>query len=307
VLRERVLARVDPLTGAINGRTFYECVAAEAERSRRTAQPMTLAYLDLDNFKQLNDRLGHAVGDAALVEVVQVLRGHLRVNDLLARLGGDEFAVLLPETDVGGATALLVRLQELVGAAMQARGWPVTASVGAATFLKPPRDVDLMVQRVDGLMYRAKRQGKGRVEFVVETSEVVPERCDRPGVERRATARLLSGRLARVRQEGEETETALYATVCDISETGIAVSLDKRYPQDAVLVIEPLFPGTRTLLVTVVRSCSKHGGWVHGCRLSTRLTGEELAAWRGDIAASLAAAPAASLEDTRPDILDILS
>jgi diguanylate cyclase (GGDEF)-like protein len=282
VLRERVLARVDPLTGAANGRTFYECVAAEAERARRADKPLTLAYVDLDNFKQLNDRLGHAVGDAALVEVVRVLRDHLRVNDLLARLGGDEFAILLPETDAGGAMALLLRLQELVAAAMRARDWPVTASIGAASFLKPPRDVDLMVQRVDALMYRAKRQGKARVEFVVENVEIVPEKSDRPAVERRVTARLLSGRLARVWQEGEEVALALYATVCDISDDGIAVSLDRRFEQDAVLVIEPLFPGTKTLLVSVVRSFSKHGAWVHGCRFNPRLTAEELAAWRGE-------------------------
>src|SRR5205823_5425701 len=98
ILRERLLARTDPLTGAANARTFYEAVAVEAGRACRAARPLTLAYLDLDNFKQLNDRLGHAAGDAALVHVVQATRLNLRPADLLARLGGDEFALLLPET-----------------------------------------------------------------------------------------------------------------------------------------------------------------------------------------------------------------
>src|SRR5205823_7996192 len=105
--RERRLARTDPLTGAANGRTFYETAATEARRAQRSGRPLTLAYLDLDNFKQLNDHLGHAAGDEALVEVVKSLQPALRVADLLARLGGDEFALLLPDTAAEGALALL--------------------------------------------------------------------------------------------------------------------------------------------------------------------------------------------------------
>src|SRR5262249_5901959 len=130
ILRERLLARTDPLTGAANGRTFYEAVAAEAERARRADRPLTLAYLDLDDFKQLNDRLGHAAGDAALLRVVQTVQAHLRGSDLLARLGGDEFALLLPETEAEGAAALLVRVQRLVAEEMVRQGLPVTLSIG---------------------------------------------------------------------------------------------------------------------------------------------------------------------------------
>ena len=103
VQRERRLARTDPLTGAANGRTFYETAQAEASRAGRTLSPLTLAYFDLDNFKPLNDRLGHSVGDAALRFVVETTQLHLRNSDLLARLGGDEFALLLPETGAEGA------------------------------------------------------------------------------------------------------------------------------------------------------------------------------------------------------------
>ena len=165
--RERRLARTDPLTGAADGRTFYETAAVEAERARRLARPLTLAYFDLDNFKQLNDRQGHAAGDAALQAVVQTIHQHLRTSDLLARLGGDEFALLLPETQADGAAALLARLQERLAQEMARRGWPVGVSVGAVTFLRPRWDLDLMIQRVDALMYGAKKNGKGRVEHAV--------------------------------------------------------------------------------------------------------------------------------------------
>src|SRR5947209_3726117 len=84
------IAPTDALTGAANGRTFYECVTVEVGRARRLTRPLTLAYLDLDNFKQLNDRLGHAAGDQALMHFVQVVRQNLRNADVLARLGGDE-------------------------------------------------------------------------------------------------------------------------------------------------------------------------------------------------------------------------
>ena len=104
VRRERRLARTDPLTGAANGRTFYEAAQTEAGRAGRTSQPLTLAYFDLDHFKPLNDRLGHAAGDEALRCVVATVQIHLRASDLLARMGGDEFALLLPETGAEGAS-----------------------------------------------------------------------------------------------------------------------------------------------------------------------------------------------------------
>ncbi len=190
IVRERLLARTDPLTGAANGRTFYETAGAEAERARRGERPLTLAYFDLDNFKQLNDRLGHAAGDEALRCVVHTIQLHLRSADLLARLGGDEFALLLPETGTEGAAALLARLQEHLSRELRRKGWPVTLSVGAVTFLRPLGDIDLMIQRVDALMYGAKRMGKGRVEHAVVTeAEALAE--PKPGIDRRATARAL--------------------------------------------------------------------------------------------------------------------
>src|SRR5207237_3552929 len=131
--------------------------AIESERARRLSRPLTLAYIDLDNFKQVNDRLGHAAGDAVLVQVVRTVCDELRGSDLLARLGGDEFGLLLPETGPEGAAALLTRIHEVLSDEMAGQGLPVTFSVGAITFHRPLLDVDQMIQRVDGLMYRAKK------------------------------------------------------------------------------------------------------------------------------------------------------
>ena len=132
-LQLREMATHDSLTHVLNARSFAERLEQELERNRRYARPMAVLYLDLDNFKHLNDKYGHAAGDAALLNVVRAIRLNLRVSDLLARLGGDEFALLLPETDSQEVVAILMRLQEHVAEEMTRRGWPVTLSIGAIT------------------------------------------------------------------------------------------------------------------------------------------------------------------------------
>lgn len=281
ILREQKLARTDPLTGAANGRTFYQQAAAEVERARRAGRPLTVAYVDLDNFKQLNDKLGHAAGDAALLHVVHTIGLSLRASDLLARLGGDEFALLLPETAAAGAASLLVRVQQLVGQEMARRGWPVTLSVGAITFLRPGWDVDLMIQEVDSLMYQAKRKGKGRVEHAVVADAELPPGLER-GREKRAIARVLCNRIARIRRQGEDECPEEFATVRDLSATGTGLHLETRYPENTVLIVEPLSPGAQALLARVVHVRSDKRGWLHGCELSTRLSADELQSWIGE-------------------------
>jgi diguanylate cyclase (GGDEF)-like protein len=279
IVRERLLARTDPLTGAANARTFYEALGAEARWSREVGRPLTLAYLDLDNFKQLNDRLGHAAGDTALRHFAQTVRGNIRAEDLLARLGGDEFALLLPETDSAAARDVLRRLHDLIGREMAAQGWGVTASVGVATFLRPPVDVDVMLHRTDALMYVVKRRGKNRFEH----EEVAAERGADGGLgaHRRAEPRLPCGRPARVWSEelsncGEEP-----ATVRDISTGGVGLHSRSRFPPPALVMVEPP-PGCagKALLARVVRCVPEDGGWFHGCVLYTRLKEEELREWR---------------------------
>jgi diguanylate cyclase (GGDEF)-like protein len=282
MLHEKALARTDPLTGAANGRTFYEEVYRTAERDLRADRPLTLAYLDLDDFKLLNDRQGHSAGDAALRHVAQTISQNVRAGDTLARLGGDEFALLLPETGGPEASAMLTRLHRLLAQEMAARGWPVTVSVGAATFAHPAADIDVMVGATDALMYAAKAAGKGRVEHrVVEDGPGQPSAGGR-GMERRATARLLCGRLARVSTEAESGLLHELATVRDISADGIGLYLASRLPADTLLTIEPLHGGAMTLLARVLWSVAEEGGWAHGCALPTRLGDEELQFWLGE-------------------------
>jgi diguanylate cyclase (GGDEF)-like protein len=279
IRREQLLARTDPLTGAANARTFYELAAAEAERSRRMARPLTLAYFDLDNFKQVNDRMGHAAGDAVLVHVVQTITSQLRSLDLLARLGGDEFGLLLPETGPEGAAALLTRIHELISNEMAAAGFPVTFSVGAITFHRPLLDVDQMVQRIDALMYRAKKTGKGRIEHQTVLDAQEPGNDDAQWIERRATARVLCNSTARIRLQGDEETNEGFATIRDISPSGVGLALEAPFPRETVLIVEPLSAGSRVLLARVVRVSQEEGNWLHGCELATHLSQEELRSW----------------------------
>ena len=161
------LARTDALTRIANRRAFFEAASLELERARRSRRPLTVAYLDLDDFKLVNDRLGHAQGDALLVAVARTLRGATRAVDAVARLGGDEFGVILPETDAATAEAVLSRLRSALLAATQHGTWQTGFSMGAAVFLVPPRDVDELTARADELMYMAKRGAKGSLRIGV--------------------------------------------------------------------------------------------------------------------------------------------
>jgi diguanylate cyclase (GGDEF)-like protein/PAS domain S-box-containing protein len=161
--REKVLSSVDPLTGTINARVFRDRAREEIDRSRRYGRPFTLAYVDLDNFKTVNDRFGHSAGDNLLRMVTDIIRNNLRTTDIFARVGGDEFAFLLPETDQGSAHAVLDKIRNKVASSLQEAELPVTMSVGAVVYLSPPDSVDSMIQQADNLMYQAKYSGKNRI------------------------------------------------------------------------------------------------------------------------------------------------
>ncbi len=162
LLHEQQAARTDPLTSLSNRRAFVEAAWLELERGRRHGRPLSLLYLDCDDFKSVNDRRGHVAGDAVLSAVGTTLRQAVRGLDTVARLGGDEFGVLLPEVDRAGAEALAERLRVQLREAVAGRGDDVTFSMGVATFLEPPASVDEMILRADELMYQAKRSGKDR-------------------------------------------------------------------------------------------------------------------------------------------------
>jgi diguanylate cyclase (GGDEF)-like protein len=160
---EKARANTDPLTGALNRRSFFGLAEYELNRSRRYDLPYTLAYIDLDNFKNVNDRYGHHTGDELLSMVAKTIADNIRSTDILARLGGDEFVLLLPETRSEAALAFLTKIHEHLQKTMTSNNWPVSFSIGSVTYLRAPATVDEVVCRADMLMYEVKRSGKNRL------------------------------------------------------------------------------------------------------------------------------------------------
>ena len=161
--RERRRAREDALTGVPNRRAFIDLARNEIERSGRHHHPLSLAYVDCDNFKDVNDRFGHGTGDQVLKLVAMTLSERLRKSDVIARIGGDEFVILLPQTSPSAAVEVIQSLQAALAERMRAHGWSVTVSVGACTFLTPPETLEYALKVSDDLLYVAKRRGKNAV------------------------------------------------------------------------------------------------------------------------------------------------
>ena len=165
--REKELARIDYLTGALNNRSFCEASYRELDIARRHKRPLTFAYMDLDDFKLINDRFGHSAGDALLRLTVENIKKHLRSSDIIARMGGDEFAIIFPETTHESAVTVLNRIKELLTDALQRSGWPSTFSMGVVTYMNPTDSIDEMVKKADRLMYEAKNSGKNIIKYEV--------------------------------------------------------------------------------------------------------------------------------------------
>ncbi len=159
------LAQVDGLTGLMNARTFKDRCRTHFDLSKRSGRPLSLGYIDLDGFKGINDRLGHSVGDEVLKAVAGVITQRVRSSDSGGRLGGDEFALLLPETDVAGATTFFSELHEHLLALAARYDWPVGFSMGVAVFHHFEGNVDAALQHADALMYQVKHSGKNRIRF----------------------------------------------------------------------------------------------------------------------------------------------
>ena len=157
-----LLATHDQLTGLLNTRAFSERLTRELERIERYPRPLALLYLDLDDFKAINDSHGHQTGDAVLRLVADAMRSSVRQADVVGRVGGDEFAVLMPETDAPLADAAAVRLAASLRTAFQ--GTPaVTASIGVVSSAGAAATTDVLLRRADQAMYAAKKAGKDRV------------------------------------------------------------------------------------------------------------------------------------------------
>lgn len=165
------LARRDGLTGILNSRGFTEESESLFKLAARNGRAMTLGYLDLDGFKNINDSFGHSTGDQVICAIAAALEQHMRGSDRCARVGGDEFAILLPETDLEGArvffTGLKARLVELTAQ----RGWPVGFSIGVVILDPPVMDIDDAIRQADELMYQVKRTGKNNILFRISAEQ----------------------------------------------------------------------------------------------------------------------------------------
>ncbi|MCL2829599.1 MAG: diguanylate cyclase [Betaproteobacteria bacterium] len=159
------LVRHDQATGVLNRRGLEEILTKEVARSRRRSTPLCIALLDIDNFKKLNDSLGHAAGDAALVHLSGVVRTCLRPQDSIARYGGEEFVLVLPETGLQDGISVLVRLQRELTKKFflhENQKLLITFS-GGVTLLNETDTNESAIKRADAAMYRAKKEGKNRV------------------------------------------------------------------------------------------------------------------------------------------------
>jgi diguanylate cyclase (GGDEF)-like protein len=161
---EQQLARIDSLTGVFNRGELIDRLQYIFNMAAREHWPVTLTYIDIDNFKQINDQKGHAEGDKVLRIVANRLVASVRHTDIVARVGGDEFAVVLPHAD---QTAVELFIQKLLHALSEALGGEsiVTCSIGCLTFPSPPPDAERALKEADLLMYQVKRHGKRKVTY----------------------------------------------------------------------------------------------------------------------------------------------
>lgn len=162
--QESALARTDPLTGLANGRAFREALGRGLARSQRNGEPMCVVYIDIDNFKRVNDAFGHAAGDQVLGRIAALLRETLRGGDVPARLGGDEFAAACWDVEREVAISIAKRLVEQIsGVGGDYPGTDLGASAGVAHFEHATESTDAILAAADAAMYEAKARGKNTV------------------------------------------------------------------------------------------------------------------------------------------------
>jgi diguanylate cyclase (GGDEF)-like protein len=164
----------DQLTGLFNRRGFTEHGENAYSLARRSGTPLSIIMADIDRFKYINDKFGHAAGDAALRHFAKLISEDRRQEDIVARVGGEEFAIILPGTELRDAMAIADQLCTTVGARpmdLTSVGLPMTSSFGVASISKDDRELDDMVRRADRALYRSKRAGRNQVDL--ESSQLM--------------------------------------------------------------------------------------------------------------------------------------
>ena len=162
----RSLTLTDALTGLYNTRFFTMQLEIEIARTRRTGQPSSMMMIDLDNFKLLNDTMGHVQGNRFLMKTATTLREQLRPTDIVCRYGGDEFAVIMPATDLFDAVRIANRLQEAITVIPLKKLLPVSASIGVVEYSAASRGgSDEFEHQADMALYKAKKNGKNQVFY----------------------------------------------------------------------------------------------------------------------------------------------
>jgi len=160
---EQKTAQTDGLTALLNGRAFRQGAQNLFDLCRRIGRSASLAYIDLDNFKAVNDSLGHTEGDLVLKVVGATLAQCVRSTDLVGRLGGDEFAVVLPDTNLSQAHTVMRKIHQKLTEEVGFRNWPIGFSIGVAILSKPATNADEAIKFADNLMYDIKKMGKNSI------------------------------------------------------------------------------------------------------------------------------------------------
>ena len=158
--REGKIASLDPLTGLVNSQSFMKTAGDSLTQDSDQWRPVTTVFIDCDDFKRVNDTWGHLEGDKLLRALAREMSAAIGPAGTVARMGGDEFAVLIRESNGANPVSVIEGLQSAVNELMRGNGWPVTLSIGVATFETRPDSADEMVRRADDLMYKVKRGDK---------------------------------------------------------------------------------------------------------------------------------------------------
>jgi len=164
---EKTLSRIDSLTGIANGKYFIELVNNEIHRSSTSNYPFTIAYMDLDDLKTVNDRFGHNEGDIVLCTVASIIRNNIGVTDIVGRLGGDEFAILFSGMGAERSQGIIPKIHKSLLDAMLENKWGITISIGVGTFKGPNFSAEEIIRLTESLMYSVKDAGKSGIKYEV--------------------------------------------------------------------------------------------------------------------------------------------